>query len=75
MLAMTYLDREFTPESSAPTGALGVVMFVLCFALFIGGFYLMAIAFDGASALMFVAGLLASGLAFFVPLQLLAGMD
>jgi len=75
MHAMTYLNQELTPESSAPTAALGVVMFVICFALFIGGLYLMAIAFDDATALLFVAGLITSGLAFVIPLQLLPEMD
>ncbi|QTE31515.1 hypothetical protein J4E96_13030 [Pengzhenrongella sicca] len=64
-----------TPEYSAPAGALGVVIFVICLALFVGGFYLMAVSFDSDSALLFVGGLVASSLAFLIPLELLPRLD
>lgn len=76
---MSYPPQEFTreptPESAAPTGALGVMTFVLCIAMFIGGCYLMGIGFEDASPLLFVTGLLASGVAFLIPLQLLPNLD
>lgn len=72
---MSTLDRTPAAESTAPPGALGVVMFVVCFAMFVGGLVLMGIGFDQASWALFSVGMLASGLAFVIPIQLLPGMD
>lgn len=71
----TVPSSEMSHEHDAPTGALGVVTFVLCFAMFIGGFYLMAISFPAESALLFTAGMVASSLAFLIPLELLPRTD
>lgn len=72
---MSTLDRTAAAESTAPPGALGVIMFVVCFAMFAGGLVLMGIGFDQSSWVLFSAGMLASGLAFVIPIQLLPGMD
>jgi hypothetical protein len=59
-------DLKDVPPGRAGSAAL----FVVCLALFIGGLYLMALAFDTASPLIFTAGLLAAGGAWFVPMGL-----
>jgi len=72
---MTFLDRDPAPESTAPSDPLASMMFVVYFAVFVGGLALMGTAFDQASGLLFGAGLVASGLAFLIPLQLSADRD
>lgn len=46
-----------------------VVMFALCFALLLVGFYLMGISFDSESPWLFTAGLLIAGGSFALPLR------
>lgn len=72
---MTIVGNKPSEESTAPPRALGVVMFLICFGLFLGGFWLMAIGFDQASALLFGGGLLACGLAYLIPTQLMSHLD
>ena len=71
MSAMSVVEPGPAQESSAPAGALAVVTFVLCFALFVGGLVVMSLGYDASSALLFTAGLVVSSLAFLLPLQLL----
>jgi hypothetical protein len=56
------------PSTSVATGPL---LFVLCFVLFLGGFWLMAISFSHDSGMLFGLGLLASGLSFVIPMHFL----
>jgi hypothetical protein len=58
-----------------PGRAAGAVLYVVCLAIFLAGFYLMAIAFDTGSPLLFTAGLLAAGGAWFLPLGLAGRPD
>lgn len=67
---MTDHDETFPQHSSTPV-ATGPLLFVLCFALFLGGFWLMAISFDHASGVLFGLGVLASSLAFIIPIHLM----
>ncbi|WP_454048902.1 hypothetical protein [Cellulomonas sp. Marseille-Q8402] len=61
------LDRtRASMEQPAPPAAGRVLLFVVCFALFLGGFALMALAVESASITLFTLGILASGGAFFV---------
>ena len=46
-----------------------IIMFLLCFALLAGGFYVMAISFDTESSLLFVLGLLMACVAFVIPMR------
>lgn len=46
-----------------------IIMFLICFALLVVGFYLMAISFDTESALLFTLGLLLAGGAFVIPMR------
>ena len=57
-------------QKQEPTATL-VVRFIVCFALFLGGFALMAIGSTGGAAsspYVFVGGILAVGLAFGLPM-------
>jgi len=72
---MSVLEPVPTEESTAPAGALAVVTFALCFALFVGGFVVMALGYDASSALLFTSGLVLSSFAFLLPLQLLPASD
>ena len=54
-----------------PPGRAGsAVLYVVCLAVFLAGFVLMSYAFEIGSPLLFSAGLLASGGAWFVPMGL-----
>jgi hypothetical protein len=56
-----------------PPGRAGsAVLFVVCFAVMLVGFWLMGYGFEVGSALLFSGGLALSCGAFFVPMQLLA---
>jgi len=54
-----------------PGQGTSAALFVLCFALLIGSFWLFGYAFEVGSPLLFVGGLLAASAAYFVPQQLL----
>ena len=70
------VDEPFPAEDSgAPAGALAVVTFGFCFALFAGGLFVMSLGYDASSALLFTTGLVVSSLAFLLPLQLLPESD
>ncbi len=59
-----------------PPGRAGsAVLYVVCLAIFVAGWYLMAIAFDTGSPLLFSAGLLAAVGAWFLPLGLTGRPD
>lgn len=65
-------DRRAAPETSdAPevTPASGPLMFVPFLILLLGGFWLMGYAFDTDNGVLWWVGLVASGLAFLIPLQ------
>lgn len=63
-------DRDVaTQEQPAPPAPARVLLAVFCLALLLGGFGLMAWAFDAESSVMFTAGILVSGAAFFVPMH------
>ncbi len=56
-----------------PPGRAGsAVLFLVCTAVFLAGFWAMAFGFEIGSAVVFSGGLLASCAAFFVPMQLLS---
>jgi hypothetical protein len=59
-----------------PPGRAGsAVLFVFCLAIFVAGFYLMALAFDTGSPLIFAAGLVAACGAWFLPMGLVGRPD
>ncbi len=59
-----------------PPGRAGsAVLFVVCSALLVFSFWLMAYGFEIGSALVFGAGLLAACASYFVPMQLLGRPD
>lgn len=67
-------DRRADPaEHDAPerTPASGPLLYVPMLLVMLGGFWLMSYGFTIDSGLLFSLGILASGLAFLVPLQLL----
>jgi hypothetical protein len=64
-------DLKDVPPGRAGSAAL----FVVCLAIFVAGFYLMAIAFDTGSPLLFSAGLLASAGSWFLPMGLTGRPD
>ncbi len=74
-LTMSIFDSTPAQESNAAPGALRVVMFVFCLALFIGGFYLMSVAFEHASGILFGAAMLLCGLAYIIPTTLMSNLD
>lgn len=55
-------DHEGTPQR-----AMGMVLFVVCLAVFVLGFWLMAVGFDQESGLVFTLGILASTLGVILP--------
>lgn len=67
---MSENDDTYSTPGHGPV-ATGPLTFVLCLVLFLGGFWLMAASFDHDSGWMFGLGILASGLAFIIPTQLL----
>lgn len=65
-----YLERVRASEEQPPPPAPArVLLFVFCFALFLGGFYLMGLAVDTAEIWLFTVGILSSGAAFFIGLN------
>lgn len=67
---MSSFERPPSDEQApGPAGARPLI-FLLCFALFAGGIYLMSHGADVGSGVLFSVGLLASGLAFLIPIQL-----
>lgn len=50
-----------------PTSA-GPLMFVLCFALMLVGFWMMAVSFSSDNGVVFSGGLLLAGAAFLIPI-------
>lgn len=55
-----------------PPGRAGsAVLFVVCFVLLIGSFWLLGYGFELGSPLLFTAGLLVASASYFVPQQLL----
>ncbi len=64
-----FVSTVGTESTQIPVAVRGV-LFVVCFAIFITGFWLMGEAFVHDSAIYFTGGLLASSLAFFIPIQL-----
>jgi hypothetical protein len=55
-------DHEATPQR-----AKGIVLFVVTFAIFLAGFWIMAVGFDQQSGLIFGGGILASTLGVILP--------
>ncbi len=64
-------EHDENPPTSPGPVATGPLVFALCLALLVGGFVLMGVSFDHGSGALFLLGLLASGLAFLVPIHLL----
>ncbi|MBD3781196.1 MAG: hypothetical protein IE923_18290 [Micrococcales bacterium] len=58
-----------TEEQPPPPPAARVLLFLFCFALMLGGFWLMGFAVDHASITGFTAGIVVSGLGFFLALH------
>ena len=58
-----------TEEQPPPPGVARVLLFLVCFALMLAGFWLMGYAVDHASIALFTAGIVASGLGFFLALH------
>ncbi len=58
-----------TDSTQVPVAVRGI-FFLVCFAIFITGFWLMGQAFVHHSAIYFTGGMLASCIAFFIPIQL-----
>lgn len=67
---MTKFVSTTGPDSTETPPAVRGIFFLVCFAIFITGFWLMGEGFVHDSALYFVGGLLASCMAFFIPVQL-----
>ncbi len=64
-----FVSTVGTDSTQVPAAVRGV-LFVVCFAIFITGFWLMGEAFAHDSAIYFTGGMLASCVAFFIPIQL-----
>ncbi len=65
-----YLERvRASEEQPPPPPPARVLLFVLCFALVVGGLYLMGLAVDTAEIWLFTVGILCSGGAFFLGLN------
>lgn len=64
-----FVSTVGTDSTQVPPAVQGV-FFLVCFAIFILGFWLMGEAFVHDSALYFVGGMLASSVAFFIPIHL-----
>jgi hypothetical protein len=66
--------RSTGPRRLTPLNIIGTIV---CLALFFGGFAFMGSAFDttGPGRVMFVLGLVAVGLAFFIPQQIFIKVD
>ncbi|WP_199424697.1 hypothetical protein [Actinotalea solisilvae] len=62
-------QRDDTDPYTTHPNPSRVVMFLLCLAMVIGGFYLMAVSFDTESPWIFTGGLLLSGAAFGIPMR------
>ncbi|WHP18039.1 hypothetical protein [Cellulomonas sp. ES6] len=58
-----------TEEQPPPPPAARVLLFLFCFTLMLGGFWLMGFAVDHASIAGFTAGIVVSGLGFFLALH------
>jgi hypothetical protein len=66
-------SRQNDELQDVPPGRAGsAVLFVVMFAVMVGGFALMSYAFELGSPLLFSAGLLLSCAAFYIPMQLLS---
>lgn len=79
MAAAKHNDQLFA-QASRPAASFGtVVLFLLTFALMLGGFYLFSIAFevgDNLDALwLFTAGLVLDTIAFFIAFALISGRE
>ncbi|MCL3861839.1 hypothetical protein [Actinotalea sp. K2] len=61
-------DRQPVTGTHPPTS--GVLLFVMCAVLLVGGFYLMALSVEIDSGLLFLVGLGVSSLGFLLPLQI-----
>jgi hypothetical protein len=61
-------DRK-SLEQPPPPAAGRVLLFALCFAMLLGGFYLMGWAFDHASITLFSVGIALSGGGFFLAMH------
>ena len=67
---MTKFESGAGKETThVPTAVHGAV-FIVCFAIFIFGFYLMGEAYAQENGYMFIGGLLAASLAFFIPVHM-----
>ena len=62
-------QRDDTDPYTTHPNPTRVVMFIVCLALMLGGFYLMAVSFDSESPLLFTAGLLLAGGAFAITMR------
>ena len=69
-------DHQRDDLKDVPPGRAGsAVLYVVCIALFLASFAVMSYGFDIGSPLVFTAGLLAAGGAWFIPLGLAGRPD
>ena len=73
------MERAAPPEQAGrdDNGAMKIVMFVICFAIFLCGLYLMSIAdvVTGFQAGTFIGGILAVALSIAIPVHILPKFD
>ena len=66
-------DHQNDELKDVPPGRAGsAVLFVVCFAIMVAGFWLMSYAFEIGSPLLFAGGLTAACASFYIPMQLLS---
>ncbi|NMR19437.1 hypothetical protein [Cellulomonas fimi] len=68
---MSTLDDRAAEQPTTTAGVGNVMTFVVGFVLLLGGFWLMDRSFAQGSGLLFAAGIVACGLAYFIPTSIL----
>lgn len=64
-----FVSTVGTDSPQVPAAVRGI-FFLVCFAIFLTGFWLMGAAFVHHSAIYFTGGMLLSSIAFFIPIQM-----
>jgi hypothetical protein len=73
----TGATRDAPIVTEDDNGGMKVIMFLICFAIFLLGFYLMSIAdvVTGGEAITFIGGILAVALSIAIPVHILPKFD